>query len=58
MRRDEETRAATKGDRAVAIASVLALLLAGLFGDEPDAYPQPAPGAVEHATPGERARGG
>lgn len=58
MKDGEEARAATRGDRAVAIAGFLAILLTGFFGDEPDVRPQPAPSAVERTVPDERPRGG
>lgn len=45
----EETRRAIAGDRAVAIAGFLAILLTGFFGDEPQPRPQPAPTAVQAA---------
>jgi len=45
----EETRSATAGDRAVAIAGFLAILLTGFFGDEPDVRPPPAPTTVQAA---------
>lgn len=44
-----EHRTATAGDRAVAIAGFLAILLTGLFGDEPQVPPQSAPAAVQPA---------
>ena len=46
-----ESRASTAGDRAVAIAGFLAILLTGFFGEDPDAHPQPpaAPGTVQSA---------
>jgi hypothetical protein len=43
------SHAATAGDRAVAIALFLAILLTGFFGDEPDVRPQPAPVAAQAA---------
>ena len=39
----DESRTATAGDRAVAIAGFLAILLTGFFGDDPDVRSQPAP---------------
>ena len=39
----DATRNATAGDRAVAIALFLALLLTGFFGAEPESGPQTAP---------------
>jgi hypothetical protein len=39
----DETRASSAGDRAVAIAGFLALLLVGFFGDEPKPVPMPVP---------------
>ena len=45
----EESRASSAGDRAVAIAGFLAILLTGFFGDDPDvrAQPVPAPPAIQ-----------
>jgi len=37
------------GDRAVVIAGVLAILLVGLFGAEPDQQPTPAARTVQSA---------
>jgi len=37
------------GDRAVVIAGVLAILLVGLFGAEPDQQPQPLTRTVQSA---------
>jgi hypothetical protein len=47
----EESPASTAGDRAVAIAGFLAILLTGFFGDDPDTRPQPpsAPRTVQSA---------
>jgi hypothetical protein len=47
----DESRTATAGDRAVAIAGFLAILLTGFFGDDPDAHSQsaPAPRTVQSA---------
>jgi hypothetical protein len=47
----DESRTATAGDRAVAIAGFLAILLTGFFGDDPDARSQPAsaPSTVQRA---------
>lgn len=45
----DETRSATAGDRAVAIAGFLAILLTGFFGDEPDVRAQPVPATVQAA---------
>lgn len=47
----DELRTATAGDRAVAIAGFLAILLTGFFGDDPDVRPQPpsAPGTIQSA---------
>jgi hypothetical protein len=39
----DAARAASAGDRAVAIAGFLAILLTGFFGDDPDVRSQPAP---------------
>jgi hypothetical protein len=43
----DESCASSAGDRAVAIAGFLAILLTGFFGDEPDVRLQPAPSAVQ-----------
>ena len=43
MSTHEESRVSTAGDRAVAIAGFLAILLTGVFGDDPDVRSQPAP---------------
>ena len=47
----EESRTSTAGDRAVAIAGFLAILLTGFFGDDPYARSQPAsaPSTVQRA---------
>lgn len=45
-----DDRAARTGDRVVAIAGFLALLLVGFFGDEPKPAQQPVP--VVSATQG------
>jgi hypothetical protein len=46
----DETRASSAGDRAVAIAGFLAILLTGFFGDDPDVRePVPAPATVQSA---------
>ena len=47
----DESRTSTAGDRAVAIAGFLAILLTGFFGDDPDVRPQPtsAPSTVQSA---------
>lgn len=47
----DESRTSTAGDRAVAIAGFLAILLTGFFGDDPDVRspPAPAPGTVQSA---------
>ena len=47
----DESRTSNAGDRAVAIAGFLAILLTGFFGDDPDArsQPAPAPSTVQHA---------
>ena len=45
----DETRSAAAGDRAVAIAGFLAILLTGFFGDEPEVRPQPAPATAQAA---------
>lgn len=47
MSAPDEIRTSTAGDRAVAIAGFLAILLTGFFGDEPDVRPQPAPIAAQ-----------
>ncbi len=39
----DESRTSNAGDRAVAIAGFLAILLTGFFGDDPDVRSQPAP---------------
>jgi len=39
----DESRTSNAGDRAVAIAGFLAILLTGFFGDDPDARPQSTP---------------
>lgn len=49
MSETDEPRKATAGDRAVAIAGFLAILLTGFFGDEPDPRPQPATPALQAA---------
>jgi hypothetical protein len=49
MSEAEETRRATAGDRAVAIAGFLAILLTGFFGDEPDVRSPTAPATVQAA---------
>jgi len=47
----DELRTSTAGDRAVAIAGFLAILLTGFFGDDPDVRspPAPAPSTVQSA---------
>ena len=47
----DESRTSSAGDRAVAIAGFLAILLTGFFGDDPDARPQStsAPPTVQSA---------
>jgi len=47
----DDSRTSTAGDRAVAIAGFLAILLTGFFGDDPDARPQAtsAPKTVQSA---------
>jgi hypothetical protein len=47
----DESRTATAGDRAVAIAGFLAILLTGFFGEDPDVRSQPAlaPSTVQSA---------
>ena len=47
----DDSRTSTAGDRAVAIAGFLAILLTGFFGDDPDARPQAtsAPSTVQSA---------
>ncbi len=47
MNAADEVRRATAGDRAVAIAGFLAILLTGFFGEEPDVRPPPAPATVQ-----------
>jgi hypothetical protein len=37
----DELRTSSVGDRAVAIAGFLAILLTGFFGDDPEARPTP-----------------
>jgi hypothetical protein len=49
MSESATTRNATAGDRAVAIAGFLAILLTGFFGDEPDVRPPPTPAPVQAA---------
>jgi hypothetical protein len=51
MSAPDETRASSAGDRAVAIAGFLAILLTGFFGDDPDVrvQPVPAPATVQSA---------
>lgn len=43
MSTPDDARTSTAGDRAVAIAGFLAILLTGFFGDDPDVRSQPAP---------------
>jgi len=43
MNSPDEARASSAGDRAVAIAGFLAILLTGFFDDDPDVRSQPAP---------------
>ena len=47
----DESRTSTAGDRAVAIAGFLAILLTGFLGDDPDVRspPAPAPSTVQSA---------
>jgi hypothetical protein len=49
MSESAPTRNSTAGDRAVAIAGFLAILLTGFFGDEPDVRPLPTPATVQSA---------
>jgi hypothetical protein len=47
----DESRTSTAGDRAVAVAGFLAILLTGFFGDDPEVRSQPAssPATVQSA---------
>lgn len=47
MSAPEAQRAWSAGDRAVAIAGFLAILLTGFFGDEPETRVTLAPAAVQ-----------
>ena len=51
MNPPDAARATSVGDRAVAIAGFLAILLTGFFGDDPDvrSQPAPAPSSVQSA---------
>lgn len=51
MRQNERqtNRQYSLGDRAVAIAAILAVVLVGLFGAEPDRQPQPATRTAQSA---------
>jgi energy-coupling factor transporter ATP-binding protein EcfA2 len=47
MENDSETPSSSAGDRAVAIAALLALAAAVLFGDEPQSALPPQPAVAE-----------
>lgn len=49
MNTPNDSRESRAGDRVVAIAGFLALLLVGFFGDEPAPPPQPVVSAVHGA---------